>query len=305
MKTEKKRYYLIEYCGIRRREYDSKEELNAAFERIRKYNKRTSAKFITGNMSVKLENGKYVLYAHVYRKLREKSTITDLDNYTSNFDERSLIFDVYDNLVTANPEKNSSNIAYYPDINIAYFEDINKNNRTNNDVIRRIKYIPVLYNEDLKYLNREYISKCVQSHCYGQIIDFEFFEGILREFGDYRHCDYEYDNLLRSINKVKYEGYDPSYLYYDTMNFYKSFVNEREKDGSLVRDQNGKYQVSRRRARDFGFYVKNYHARNQRYATSYTFQNSKTKLSEMKALREQILKYKEQESNMTLKKTNK
>ena len=35
------------------------------------------------------------------------------------------------------------------------------------------------------------------------------------------------------------------------MDLYKQLVFEREKDGSIVRDNNGRYQVSKRRLRDF------------------------------------------------------
>ena len=147
----------------------------------------------------------------------------------------------------------------------------------------------------------QYISKCIASHCNpSEPIDFEFFRNLYFEFNLHRSCDEELDHLIRTINKVQYEGYNPNELYYAAMDLYKQLVFEREKDGSIVRDNNGRYQVSKRRLRDFGFFVKNYKSMTHKSAMTYSYTNNSLKLEQMKALRAVIeeLQYGEQ---LTLK----
>ena len=301
MKKEKKRYYLIEYCGVRRHEYDTEEELNDALERLRKYNNRKTSKYIVGNMKYNKTEDHYVLYANIYHKLTQKSTISDLDNFTSQFNEKELISVLYDKLISANPNNNKARSCQYPDINIAYFEDKNKEERGN--LIRRIKYAPVLYSEDTKYMDMQYISKCIANHCDSSYpIDYDFFRSMFFEFNNYLSCAEELDKLLRIVNKVQFAGYNPNELYYAAMNLYKKLIFEREKDGSVIRDNNGRYQVSERRLRDFGFFVKNYNSTTYKNAMSYSYANNNAKLNEMKSIREEILSLREgKQLKMTLK----
>ena len=303
MKKEQKRYFLIEYCGFKEVTYDTKEELDKALDDIRKYNNRKTSKYIVGNMTCNKMNYKYVLTAHLYRRLREKSTISDLDEFTSKYDEKGLIKVLYPRLLTANPDNNKPHVSYYPDINIAYFEDKDQDKKTKNDnVIRRIKYIPVLYKDDTKFLSEEYIRKCIVAHCFGEYIDFNFFYSLLAEFKDFRNCDEEYDELLSIIHKVEYGEYGVSNLYSATMNFYNAFISEREKDGSLTRLPDGSYQKSRRRLRDFGFYVKNYNSKSHKSPTAYAYTDNKTKLEEIKRIRNEIIKDQGEQLSLNLKK---
>ena len=299
MKKETKRYFLVEYIGVRRIEFDTEEDIERNIENVRKYNNRKTPDFIVGNMTVKEENGKYVLYANIYKKLREKSTISDLDNYTSTFDEKGLIKNVYDKLITANEDKNVAKTSYYPDINIAYFEDKNMDER--DETIRRIKYIPVLYEEDKKYLSESYIEKCISFHAEKK--DYEFFRNMIETFKYNRSCNEELNKLDFAIVGVKYKGYNPSSLTYASMRLYRRLIIEKAKDGSNIRNYNGGYQISRRRQRDFGFFIKNYNSPIIKKATAYTYLDSTTKLKEMKALREEILKQRnEMGKQLTLKK---
>ena len=179
MKKELKRYFLVEYCGAIQSKYDTYQELLDVFEEVRKYNRRKTSRYITGNMTYEKVDGKYVLTAHLYNKLLPKSTISDLDRYTEQFDERGLIVDLFDKFRIINEDQTTTKIGYYPDINIAYFEDDNDHeNQKDKDgrrLFRKIKYIPVLYNDDMKFLNISYIEKCLTYHA--MEYDLEFFEG--------------------------------------------------------------------------------------------------------------------------------
>ena len=123
MKKEQKRYFLVEYLGYKKVEYNTKEEVLKALDDTRKYNNRKSSRCIAGNITCEYVNGKYIFIGHYYRKLREKSTISELDNYTSIFYEKGLIKELYPRLVTANPDNNKEGNYIYPDINIAFFEE--------------------------------------------------------------------------------------------------------------------------------------------------------------------------------------
>ena len=288
MKKETKRYFLIEYIGVRKMNFNTKAELDAYLEIVRKYNNRKTPDFIVGNMIAQIEDGKYVLYYHIYKKLLEKNTISVIDNYTSKFDERGLIIDLYDEILTGNEEKNNQKKSYYPDINIAYFEDKNLNER--DEVIRRIKYIPVLYKEDKKYLDESYVDKCLDYHAVN--CDYNFFKKMVDTYRFNRSCDDILDELNRIIDVSQNQGYDPRYMAIYAKRLYRRLIYEREKDGSIIRLSDGSYQKSRRRQRDFGFFIKNYNSTIIKSPTSYAYLNNDTKFNEMQLIREEALKRK-------------
>ena len=137
MKKETKRYFLVEYCGCKNMHFDTKAELAEMLERVRKYNNRKTAKYICGNITVeKTENG-YDAVGHIYNKLTERQTISDLDTFTGSLSEEELI--------ACYADKSKMKEGLVPDINIAYFENKDKDPKDKTQIERRIKYIPVLY----------------------------------------------------------------------------------------------------------------------------------------------------------------
>ena len=297
MKKEQNRYFLVEYCGIRKSVYDTREELDNALERVRLFNNRVTSKFIVGNMQIVVEDGKYALYAHLYNKLTRKATITEIDNYTSKFDEKGLIVDLFDKLISSDSSRNKNNISYYPDINIAYFEDKNQNER-DDSLIRKIEYIPVLYRDDKRYLDSKFIDNCIRYHAFSG--DLDFFRKLVVKFGFNRSLDKKIDRLVNVIGRAMYDYNCLVELYDATMSIYAELIYERDRDGSISRDENGAAQISRRRQRDFGFFVKNYNSTKVKEPTIYSYRNNKTRLKEMKELRDRLLKEKEKESENKL-----
>ena len=59
MKKELKRYFLAEYAGYEERVYNSIEEYEALLDLINKHNQKRKMKYIYGNVSCRIENGKY------------------------------------------------------------------------------------------------------------------------------------------------------------------------------------------------------------------------------------------------------
>ena len=252
MKKETKRYFLVEYCGTKQIVLDTKAAVEQKLEEVRLYNNRKTSKYLCGNITVnRNEQGKYVVTTHIYNKLTQRSTITDLDNETSKLSERELIVKYADKLKTLN--------GYYPDINVAYFETKDAGIDGEVKYEKGIKYIPVLYKEDLEYLDQSYIDKCLKYHANKH--DVAFFKSLEQEFTYYRMADQELEDIYVACDKVKnqsYLGYGAQDLYYPATRLYKKLIYERDKNGTIVRDNNGKYQISRRRQRDFGFFIKNY-----------------------------------------------
>ena len=119
MKKELKRYFLVEYAGYEERVLNSKEEYEALLDIINKHNNKKKMKYIFGNISVRVENGKYFVLVNKYRKLTEKTTISELDDLTCEMNYYELMNYFKDKLVTKVSE------GYLPDINIAYLEDKN------------------------------------------------------------------------------------------------------------------------------------------------------------------------------------
>lgn len=255
MKEEKKRYFLIEYYGIPRKiVVSTKEEVKDVLKKVKNYNDRKNSKFLFGNIRVNHINGKYELIGHLYKKYTDRMTISELDNYTSKYTENELAL--------MNESESLMKDGYEPDINIAYMETINYNDKVNVRYERGIKYIPVLYKDDLKYMDTNYIKKCIYFHC--QTKDYEFFMDLANEFEAYHFVSDEISSLRTIIDRCANQGYDLIFLYRAATNLYKKFICEYEKDESLTRLKNGSYQISRRRLRDFGFFVKNFNIRDSK-----------------------------------------
>lgn len=248
MKKELKRYYLVEYYGERETTLDNIYDVKDMINEIRKFNNRKSSKFLFGNVTLDKVDEKYHLTAHVYRKYTEKSKISDIDAITSKLSEDELE-DLY-------KEKSKMKDGYKPDINIAYLETENKDEKGTVKYERGIKYLPVLYKEDIKYMDPAYIRECLYYHA--NIRDYEFFREFASALSLHHFVSDEVSELLTVVDKCEHQGVILNSLYFTANKLYSKFILEYEKDESLSRNDKGEYIKSRRRLRDAGFFVKNY-----------------------------------------------
>ena len=300
MKKEQKRYLLVEYYSAKDKLCETKEQLDDALNSIRLNNNRLKAPFLIGNITISEIDGKYNMHYHVYNKLENRMTISDIDNMTSKMNEHDLIIKYRDKLRRIYEIGDIP--AFYPDINIAYLEDDNNSKIVPNDennIIRKIKYIPVLYNYLVHYMDRKYIDNCLYSHA--EAGDIDFFEKMVDEFSLIHNAKIELDILLRGIDSVMYEGATPLSLYDKSRKLYKAIIVERDKDGSILRNGLGQYEISRRRLRDFGFFVKNYNSAKTKTPTAYSYSISKKRIEALKQIRNEIDAIRQQEKEESLK----
>ena len=133
-KKETKRYALVEYLGTVKREYSTKEEYQEMLKTIERYNNRKTHKHFYGNITSKIKDGKISVLVHIYHRLTEKMTISDIDHFTEGFEEDELI-NYFKNITS------TKNLE--PDINICYFENKNTEDEKSDEVHyeRRIKYL--------------------------------------------------------------------------------------------------------------------------------------------------------------------
>lgn len=249
MKKETKRYTLVEYLGSKERYYDSLLEYEDVLKEIEKSNKRKTSKLYCGNITTqKLPGGRIKATIHIYNKLTDAMTISELDDLTLSKTQEELIESVKQKLRTQE--------GYTPDINIAYFENKNKGEKEAVHYDRRIKYLPIMYVGDEKYLDMEYISRCLKFHASEN--DYAFFTGLANEFCFYRVVDEEIESLYRTVNKCRYENYSSYDMYLSAMRLFRNLILERDKDLKPLRGNNGEYQTSRRRLRDFATYIRDY-----------------------------------------------
>lgn len=250
MKKELKRYFLAEYAGYEERILDSREDYIALLDVINKHNNRKNKKYIFGNISYRVIDGKYHVLVNKYHKLTDKMTISDLDDLTCELTYYDLINMYKDKLVTKIDE------GYLPDINIAYLEDKNAKDKRDDDYDRGIRYIPVLYKRDVMYMNKEYVMKCMAYYLRNK--HYNFFMDLANEFDSNRAVSEEIEALRVSIDKVRFQGEDESIIYRAAKSLYEALILERDKTTRVVRDENGNIQISRRRKRDFGFFIRDY-----------------------------------------------
>ncbi len=248
-KKETKRYALVEYLGTVRREYSTKKEYDELLRTIEKYNNRKTHKHFYGNITSELKDGKISVIVHIYHRLSQKMGISDIDHFTEGFEEDELI-NYFSNV--------TSTKSVEPDINICYFENKDAKDETQDEVHydRRIKYLPILYKGDLPFLDKEYIRKCLIAHARNN--DYGFFKDLAKEFAPYKVVEETIEELFSIVEKCKYEGYAPTEMSNVAYKLYNNLIVERDREGRIIRLPNGAYQISRRRQRDFGFFIRDY-----------------------------------------------
>ena len=251
MKNEQRRYFLVEFYGKKRTcILNSVEEVDYIINEVRKYNNRKSSKFLYGNITVEKINDKFKVESFLYRKYTNRMTISEIDSITNNLNEKDLT------LMFKDRSKTKKN--YEPDINIAYFETKNKKAIEEDEppFFVGVKYIPVLYKEDCKYLDKAYIKRCLFFHA--EIKDYEFFRDLANEFSAYHFVSDEIRELYTIVNKCENMNENLNSLFMAACKLYNKFILEYERDESLSRNKDGEYIISQRRLRDFGFFIKNY-----------------------------------------------
>ena len=262
MKKEMKRYFLVEYYGNDRiTTVDTKKEVEELLDEVRKYNNRKNSKFLFGNIKVTSRNDKYDLEAHLYRKYTDRMTISELDELTSSYTESDIIEMFKDKSLMIE--------GYKPDINIAYFETKDKDENGYREYEKGVKYIPVLYKDDLKYMDKQYIYNCLFFHA--STLDYNFFRELANSFSLTHFVADEVSNLLEAVDLCENQNGDLNNLFYKATRLYDKYILEYEKDESIKRDEKGKYIVSHRRQRDMGFFVKNYNIRESKKRSPYMY----------------------------------
>jgi len=248
MKKELKRYSLCEYCGEQVRYYNNYEDYQKLLIMIDKLNKSGKNQFYFGNVSCEFSGDLYRVSIHVYNRLTPKMTISDIDNLTMDKTEESLIEDYKDLIRTRKP--------FTPDINIMYFEEKNSLDRDSKSVVKRIKYIPVLYKRDIRFLDRDYIKNCISYSAREK--DVNFFREIANEFCFHHIVSNEIEKIRHYIDLCERGEDYYSELSYFTKSMFDKLIKERNADKTLYRNEKGECQISRRRLRDFGFFVRDY-----------------------------------------------
>ncbi len=265
VKEEQKRYFLCEYCGLapekKPRVFYTEKGLQNFLNKVRNSNellKKNSDsnehlkncginQLFYGNVIVE-EDGKYRVFFHMYNRLTPKMTISEIDAITSSKTEDEIIEKYRPYLRTAYP--------YRPDINIMYFEEKNKKERKENTPIVRIKYTPILYKEGERYMQRSYVEGAVRDMA--RLHDYTFFNKMANEFCFYHIVGEEIDNLRHYVDLCRRGENYYSELAYHAMQLYDKLIKERNSDCTVCRDSNAECLTSKRRIRDFGFFVRDY-----------------------------------------------
>ena len=240
MKKETKRYSLVEYCGTIKRYVKHFEEYDELLGVITKFNNRKTCPFYFGNISCKLDwTNYYEVTIHIYNKLTNKMFITDMDNFTMQFENDKELAEYFNGSLRTIDEVNS-------DINIMYFEDKNSVEKSEKDVDKRIKYIRTLYKEDEEHLHTEYIDRCFDSE--NRCGNIDFYEQLLAEFSFNPIVEEEVARIEKYINLAKqYSGKDNENVtnyFWECMaviNLYAKRLFHK-----LIRERNSKKEILRR-----------------------------------------------------------
>lgn len=257
MKEELNRYYLIEYQDTRDTIINSNEEYKKIVENAKKNNRNEKNKVLIGNINRYTDRrGNVHVVEHLYNKLIPKSTISGILDVTTKYSEK----DFKKKLTNEGKLKYSSEKGFYPDIYIIYKEEKNRNEveEVNYDV--RFKCLPMMYKDDLKYLDINVIYNMISNFAH------QYDYGFFKELADnVRKSLKEKSALLfERVNDAQSKEYNKDLLdiamksvYYTARELVYEYVVDREK-GTIARDNEGKVLYSKRRILDIGNIIKYY-----------------------------------------------
>lgn len=245
---ELKRYFLVAYHGTREIVVQTKLEYEELLSKIEKYNKKLTNKYIYGNISCTTKEDGLHVVSHIYNRLSNPITISEMLDYTTKYTKEELITIYKDDSIMKE--------GFIPDINIAYFQNKSKNNEQEDSVHyeRRIKYLPVVYKEDKNFLSLGYICKCLRY--YADNGDYLFFRGLASELCFNKKVDKEIEEMFSVADKYEHGLCDKEELYTTAKALIQKYVAQRRKDGTYERDENGHRINSTRRVLDVGMYIK-------------------------------------------------
>ena len=271
MKKETKRYFLVEYAGCRYKYFSTREEAEEMLKEVQKYNNRKSSSFILGNCTIQEDLGAFLLTGHYYNVLIPRSTISEIDDFTSQFTPEELL------AYFQNKTKTSDGLI--PDINVAYFEtpseaelaeeseknECVENNEDNGEKKKKeriyigIKYIPVMHKGDQKYMDLEYIHKILDQ--YSKTKNITFFQKFAGNFKQYYTASKPVSDLFDECNNVEnmeYMGFPRSRLLDVGKTVVDKVIYEQNRTHGYERDECGRQIISRRRLRDIAIFLRDY-----------------------------------------------
>ena len=257
---DKNMYLLVEYAGTRSftvytdKDGLAEDKVKTLLHKVENYNKRKTSKYLLGNIQIYQQENSCTLIGHLYRKYENRMKIEELDRLTSLYSEKELIEEYKDKSITKED--------YMPDINVAYLRTKVEDEDGSIKYERGIRYLPVLYSEDKKYLDKSYIERCLWFHA--STMDFDFFRELANEFCVHHFVGDEIEKLRIINDKCENQNYDLNALFVAAVKLYDKLICVPGSDEHLLRNNNGEYILSQRRLRDFGFFIKNYNIRDSK-----------------------------------------
>ena len=113
-------------------------------------------------------------------------------------------------------------------------------------------------------------------------LDYDFFKSLANEFCLYRVVIENIENLFEIVDKCRFQGYDPMYMAEYAYRLFNNLIVERDSEGRIIRLSNGDYQISRRRLRDFGFFIRDYNMPDSKRVLPTRYNKSQIQSNEMK-----------------------
>lgn len=257
-KSVKRAYMLVEYMVPQFRVIETEEEYNAILKGIEKYNKEHKGKDFFANVTrEKMDNGlTLVIIQHYNMLLKDKMTITEMDDLTSKYTPSELV-----------EHFNGRTRTSIPDIQVAYLMDKPKKEKSKDKELytedkldklldKRVKYAGVLYRDDDVDLNKKYIRSVFEY--WASQNSYSFFMEFANAFRCNHNISGNADNLLKYANEVKY-GIDSSEnMLRAALDMVDILALKYDKNGNIIYDKDGKAVQNRRGLRDVYFFVKTY-----------------------------------------------
>ena len=201
-----RRYSIIQDANIETRYPSNKTELDILLKKIKSYNGKKTNPLFCGNVNIEnYYNGSYIVDIKKYKKITMPSTLQELDEFTTSLDNSARLKEMY-------------NVKSERSLYIGY--------RNQND----IKKLPILYKDDKKYIQVEYVRNEFIKRCFQLDFIYDIFNDKFINSLRNKKLYEQLDILMATKEKIKANVYNIDMIISPAHSVFREIIY---KDGEL------------------------------------------------------------------------
>ena len=249
VKNKPKKYFIVQYDRKTIRIFKTEEEYEEMIKIIKKNNSNPSSALLFSNVKKEYnEKGEIVATISVYAKIKDRSSLEDIDEETMNIRSMYEFLEIYGHL--------RRNNLYYPEIlsfGARTYKDEN-GMQTKYDVGSHTDRL--FFKNDRIYMNPKTPAYVINAA--SQENNIQFFTDLANSFSTYPNATDACISCKKAINFYKQNGFFTTRLWHEGKNIFENTVYKKKNNKFLI-DENGKKILDYKPRRNFADFLSKCH----------------------------------------------